>query len=74
MSFYNQQPNISSLSWSFVFPSAEIFDFKMTTMGSTFEDHEELYLLLAKRYIAARTRYIEEEPFILAIMRELEYA
>lgn len=74
MSFYNQQPYISSLSWSFVFPSAEIFEAKMTAMGSTFEEHEELYLLLAKRYIAARTRYIEEEPFILAIMRELEYA
>ena len=74
MPLYNEKYDISTLSWGFIFPSAEIFEFKMQVHGSTFENHEELYDLLAQRYVAARTRYVEEEPFILAIIRELKYA
>lgn len=72
---YSIYPNIPRwlvpLSWSEVFPNVEDFVAKMVEVGGYSDNLEELYIILANKYAVATTRYVIEEPFILALRREL---
>lgn len=74
MPLYQERWGYKPLSWSFVFSGPDEFEQKLTEFGSRFTEHGRLYELLVRKYIAADTRYSTEEPFILAIIRELEWA
>lgn len=72
MSYYNDNIWVEALYWQDMFDSAEQFVEKVGAVGTDSGNLETLYDILKLKYMFAKTRYIEEEPFILGLKRELQ--
>ena len=72
MPLYQESLWIEPVEFLDVFPDSETFEIKIESVGSDTEHLEELYTILLNKYAYAKTRYTTEEPFILAIRRELQ--
>lgn len=73
MFYDNDKYYFDTLKFDDVFTSATDFAAKLGTVGDVTDtsDLEELYEILALKYVGAHTRYTDEFAFIFAIKREL---
>lgn len=60
------------LTFSEVFNDVDDFVDKVIEVGGMDDNLDQLYLILANKYVTAVTRYVNEEAFVLAIRRELQ--
>ena len=74
--FYDKKLYYDTLTFGEIFSSSTEFISKVVSIGgnSTEADLADIYERLAEKYLFAHTRYATEDPFILAIKRELHTA
>ncbi len=71
MPYYRNNYWAEALEWQDMFTDATQFEEKVTSIGGDTTHLDDLFALLEMRYMYAKTRYIEEEAFILGLQREL---
>jgi hypothetical protein len=76
MAYYELDPYYDTLTFGDVFSSSTEFISKVVSIGgiSTQASLEDIYERMAEKYLFSHTRYATEDPFILAIKRELRVA
>lgn len=73
MPFYDNKFYYDTLKFDDVFTSASDFETKMVSVGGITDSSslQELYEILAMKYVGANTRYTDSFSFMKAIKREL---
>jgi len=71
MPYYRDNFWIAPLEWQVMFTDSTQFIEKVVSIGGDTTHLDDLFALLEMRYMYAKTRYIEEEAFILGLQREL---
>ncbi len=76
MAYYDVKPYYDTLTWGDIFTSSTEFISKVVSIGGITDPTQlaDIYERLAEKYLFAHTRYASEDPFILAIKRELHNA
>lgn len=71
--FYDKKFYYDTLTFGDIFSSSTEFISKVVSIGGITDTNDltEIYERLAEKYLFAHTRYATEDPFILAIKREL---
>lgn len=71
--FYTQKYYYDTLTFGDIFASSDEFIEKVVSIGGISDQTqlEDIYERLAEKYLFGHTRYATEDPFILAIRREL---
>lgn len=72
MPLYQENIWVAPLEWNDVFPDSDTFELEVVSVGGDTDHLEELYEILSNKYVTAKTRYLEKEPFIYGIRRELQ--
>lgn len=74
--FYDEKPYYDTLTFGEIFASSTEFIEKVVSIGGITDTNDlaDIYERLAEKYLFAHTRYASEDPFILAIKRELHTA
>ena len=73
MPFYNVDYYFDTLKFDDIFTSASDFETKVVSIGGVTDSAslQELYEVLARKYLYAHTRYSAPDAFIFALKREL---
>ena len=73
MAYYDSKPYFDTLTFGDIFSSSTEFISKVVSIGGITDATKlgNIYERLAEKYLFAHTRYASEDPFILAIKREL---
>ena len=76
MAYYDVKPYYDTLTFGDIFSTSTEFISKVVSIGGITDVTKlaDIYERLAQKYLFAHTRYATEDPFILAIKRELHNA